>query len=129
MFTHIKTSKANKEVVSNLTRKLNLGAENVIARIALAYSLKSNNKLDIKNLQDSGGKEYSRKVLFGDYDKYYLALVAQHYQLHITNQDLGKYVKLHLDEGLNLLNEEVSLNSNIDGFNFLVEKIETVMVN
>jgi DNA sulfur modification protein DndE len=58
-----------------------------------------------------------------------LALVAQHYQLHITNQDLGKYVKLHLDEGLNLLNEEVSLNSNIDGFNFLVEKIETVMVN
>jgi DNA sulfur modification protein DndE len=102
---------------------LNLGAENVIARIALAYSLKSNNKLDVKNLQDSGGKEYSRKVLFGDYDKYYMALVAQHYQLHITNQDLGKYVKLHLDEGLNLLNEEVSLNSNIDGFNFLVEKI------
>jgi DNA sulfur modification protein DndE len=55
--------------------------------------------------------------------------VAQHYQLHITNQDIGKYVKLHLDEGLNLLNEEVSLNSNIDGFNFLVEKIETGMVN
>jgi DNA sulfur modification protein DndE len=123
MFTHIRTSKDNKEVVSKLTRKLNLGAENVIARIALAYSLKSNNKLDVKNLQDSGGKEYSRKVLFGDYDKYYMALVAQHYQLHITNQDLGKYVKLHLDEGLNLLNEEVSLNSNIDGFNFLVEKI------
>jgi DNA sulfur modification protein DndE len=123
MFTHIRTCKDNKEVVSKLTRKLNLGAENVIARIALAYSLKSNNKLDIKDLKDSGGKEYSRKVLFGDYDKYYMALVAQHYQLHITNQDLGKYVKLHLDEGLNLLNEEVSLNSNIDGFNFLVEKI------
>jgi DNA sulfur modification protein DndE len=100
MFTHIRTSKDNKEVVSKLTRKLNLGAENVIARIALAYSLKSNNKLDIKNLQDSGGKEYSRKVLFGEYDKYYLALVAQHYHLHISNQDLGKYVKLHVDDGL-----------------------------
>jgi DNA sulfur modification protein DndE len=123
MFTHIRTNKDNKEIVSKLTRKLNLGAENVIARIALAYSLKSNNKLDIKNLKDSGGKEYSRKVLFGDYDKYYLALVAQHYQLHITNQDIGKYVKLHLDEGLNLLNEEVSLNSNIDGFKFLMQKI------
>jgi DNA sulfur modification protein DndE len=49
MFTHIRTSKDNKEVVSKLTRKLNLGAENVIARIALAYSLKSNNKLDVKN--------------------------------------------------------------------------------
>ncbi|MBZ9650997.1 DndE family protein [Psychroflexus montanilacus] len=101
MFTHVRTSKANKEVVSQLTRKLNLGAENVIARIALAYSLKSSKKLDLNDIQDSGGKEYSRKVLFGDYDKYYLALVAQLYQLHISNQDLGKYVKLHLDEGLN----------------------------
>jgi DNA sulfur modification protein DndE len=128
MFTNIRTSKDNKEVVSKLTRKLNLGAENVIARIALAYSLKSNNKLDIKNLQDSGGKEYSRKVLFGDYDKYYLALVAQHYQLHISNQDIGKYVKLHLDDGIQLLNEEINERSNIDGFDFLVEKIETGLI-
>jgi len=49
-----------------------------------------------KNLQDSGGKEYSRKVLFGDYDKYYLALVAQHYQLHITNQDLREVCEVTL---------------------------------
>ena len=111
-FTHIKTSKANKEVVSQLTRKLNLGAENVIARIALAYSLKSNKKLDLKDVQDSGGKAYSRKVLFGDYDKYYIALVAQHYQLHISNQDLGKYVKLHVDNGLKILDkEELNINS------------------
>jgi DNA sulfur modification protein DndE len=122
MFTHIRTSKANKEVVSQLTRKLNLGAENVIARIALAYSLKSNEKLDLKNIQDSGGKEYSRKVLFGNYDKYYLALMAHHYQLHISNQDIGKYVKLHVDVGLEIINKEVELKSNIDGFNFLSGK-------
>ena len=112
-FTHIRTSKANKEVVSQLTRKLNLGAENVIARIALAYSLKSNKKLDLKDVQDSGGKAYSRKVLFGDYDKYYIALVAQHYQLHITNQDLGKYLKLHVDDGLEILQKDENLISNI----------------
>ena len=106
MFTHIRTSKDNKEVVSQLTRKLNLGAENVIARIALAYSLKTNKKLDINYLQDSGGKEYSRKVLFGNYDKYYLALVAQNYQLHISNQDLGKYIKLHIDDGLKNLSKK-----------------------
>ncbi|SHE83356.1 DNA sulfur modification protein DndE [Psychroflexus salarius] len=106
MFTHVRTSKANKEVVSQLTRKLNLGAENVIARIALAYSLKTNKKLDLSDIQDSGGKEYSRKVLFGDYDKYYLALVAQHYQLHISNQDLGKYVKMHVDDGLDLIKDK-----------------------
>ncbi|MGM0636556.1 MAG: DndE family protein [Bacteroidota bacterium] len=116
MFTHVRTSKANKEVVSQLTRKLNLGAENVIARIALAYSLKTNKKLDLKDIQDSGGKEYSRKVLFGNYDKYYLALVAQHYQLHISNQDLGKYVKLHLDDGLGLLNGKDHLKNTLNLF-------------
>ena len=41
MFTQIKTSTKNRENVVELTRKFNLGAENVIARIALAYSLQS----------------------------------------------------------------------------------------
>jgi DNA sulfur modification protein DndE len=31
---------------------------------------------------------------------------------------------MHIDDGLNLLNEEVASNSNIDGFDFLIEKIE-----
>lgn len=123
MFTHVRTSKANKEVVSQLTRKLNLGTENVIARIALAYSLKSGKKLKISDLKDSGGKEYHRKVLFGDHDKYYLALVAQHYQLHISNQDLGKYVKLHLDDGLELLYYEVGHKYNLDNIDFSISKI------
>ena len=39
MFTSIRTSKANKEIVTELSRKFNLGAENTVARIALAYSL------------------------------------------------------------------------------------------
>ena len=111
MFTHIKTSKANKEVITKLTQKNNLGAENVIARIALAHSLKNEKKLSLKDLKDSGGKEYSRKVLFGNYDQYYLALVAQNYDLHISHQDLGKYVKLHLDDGIRLIHNSISNNS------------------
>ena len=124
MFTHIRTSKENKEVVSQLTRKLNLGTENYISRIALTYSLSKDRVLDIKDIQNSSGKEYSNSVLFGDYADYYVGMVALHYGIHISDKDLGKYVKLHIDDGLNLLNEEVSCNSNIDGFDFLVEKIE-----
>ena len=37
----IKTSTKNKELVTQLTRKFASGAENVIARIAIAYSLTS----------------------------------------------------------------------------------------
>ncbi|WP_262903017.1 DndE family protein [Psychroflexus longus] len=96
-----------------------MGAENVIARIALAYSLKSNKKLDLNDIQDSGGKEYSRKVLFGNYDKYYLALVAQHYQLHISNQDLGKYVKMHVDDGLQNLFSKLESKSDTSALIFI----------
>ena len=124
MFTHIRTSKENKEVVSQLTRKLSLGTENIIARIALTYSLSNERKLEIKDLQNSSGKEYSKAVLFGNYLDYYLGLVAVHYDLHISDKDLPKYIKMHIDDGLELLDEEVSNRSNIDGFDFLVEKIE-----
>ncbi|SNQ43839.1 DndE family protein [Cellulophaga lytica] len=124
MFTHIRTSKENRDVVAQLTRKLNLGTENIISRIALTYSLSQDKKLKIKDIQNSSGKEYSRSVLFGDYLDYYLGMVALHYDIHISDKDLGKYVKLHIDDGLQLLNNEINSNSNIDGFDFLVNKIQ-----
>ncbi len=124
MFTQIRTSKENREVVAKLTRKLNLGTENIISRIALTYSLSQDRVLDIKDIQNSSGKSYSNAVLFGDYMDYYLGMVALHYNIHISDKDLGKYVKMHIDDGLQLLNEEVSSNSNMDGFDFLVEKTE-----
>jgi DNA sulfur modification protein DndE len=123
MFTQIKTSKENKEVVALLTRKLGLGTENVIARIAYTYSLSQDKKLDLNDIKDAGGKEYSKSVLFGEYYDMYLGLLCVHYGLYKTDKDIGRYIKMHVDEGLQLLNEEVNERSNIDGFDFLSEKI------
>lgn len=128
MFTHIRTSKENRYVVAQLTRKLNLGTENIISRIALTYSLSLDRKMDITNIQNSSGKEYSSKVLFGDYMDYYVGMVALHYDLHISDKDLAKYVKMHIDDGLELLNEEVNSKTNLDGFDFLVEMIKGSLV-
>ena len=100
MFKSIKTSKANKEIITQLTRKYNLGAENVIARIALAYSLEHDGKLSLDDLQDSQGKEYSRSVLLGSYEDIYLGLLYSKYKLNPSNSLVQKYLKLHLDEGL-----------------------------
>jgi DNA sulfur modification protein DndE len=123
MFTQIKTSKKNKEIVSYLTRKLGFGTENIIARIAYSYSLSKGNQLDLNNIENSMGKEYSKSVLFGDYADIYIALVCTHYNLYKTDKDISKYIKMHVDEGLQLLNKEVEERSNIDGFDFLSEKI------
>ena len=124
MFSHIKTSKENKEIVTELTNKLSLGTENIISRIALAYSLSLSNKLDINDIEDSNGKEYSSKVLFGDYAEYYGGMLAMNYRVHISDKDLSKYAKMHIDHGLQLLNQEINEQGNIDGFDFLIEKIE-----
>lgn len=106
MFTHIRTSKENKEVVTLLTRKHGLGAENVIARLAIAQSLEKGEKLDIKNVSDSGGKEYSKAVLFGEYESFYVGMICTFYGIHKSHRNLSKYIKLHLDMGLKNINND-----------------------
>ena len=123
MFTQIKTSKDNKDVVARLSRKLNLGTENIIARMAFSYSLSLDRKLSLNDLSDFGGKEYSRTVLFGDYEDIYIGLVCIHYHIYKTDKDLSKYVKLHIDDGLELLDKDFTSQSNVDGFDFIVDKV------
>lgn len=123
MFSHIRTSKENKETVTKLTNKLSLGTENIIARIALTYSLSKGTRMELSDMKDSGGKSYSKAVLFGEYSDYYLGIMAVHYNVHASNTDLPKLIKMHIDDGLRLLNEEFN-SGTIDGFDFLVEKIK-----
>jgi DNA sulfur modification protein DndE len=123
MFSSIKTSRQNKDLVQELTRKLGLGAENVIARIAFTYSLSKERSLDIKDIRDSQGKEYSAKILFGEYISYYVAMVAVHYNIYKTDKDVAKYIKMHVDDGLELIHDEFA-KSNLSGIEYLLQKIE-----
>lgn len=124
MFTHIKTSRENRQLVSKLTRKLNLGTENIIARIAFTYSLAKDNKLDLNEIKDSQGKEYSKTVLFGNNLPYYISLLCVHYNIYKTDKDIPKYIKMHIDDGLQLINKELQDNPNLDGFEYIIEKID-----
>lgn len=125
MFNSIKTSRANKLVVTELSRKFNLGAENVFARIALAYSLAQDRQLSLSDIADSQGKEYSKNVLFGSNLPYYIGLICVKYGLYKTDKDIPKYVKLHIDDGLQLMNKELRNNPNLNGYDYLIDKIET----
>ena len=123
MFTQIKTSSKNKENVVSLTQKFNLGAENVIARIAIAVSLASGNRFSPLDVKDSGGKEYSKNVLFGAFYHIYLALICTHYNIADTDKDIPRYFKLHLDDGLEIIASEVKDNPNLVGYDYLFDKI------
>ena len=124
MFTQIKTSKQNRVVVTNLSRKFNLGAENVVARIALTYSLSKGHKLSLNDIKDSQGKEYSKSVLFGTNYPFYLGLICVHYNLYKTDKDIPKYIKMHVDDGLELMNKELLDNPNLNGIDYLIDKID-----
>ena len=123
MFTSIKTSKANKQIVTDLSRKFNLGAENIIARIAFTYSLSKNRVLSLTDIADSQGKEYSKNVLFGSNTPYYIGLICVKYRIYKTDKDIPKYIKLHIDDGLQLMNNELIDNPNLNGYDYLIDKI------
>jgi DNA sulfur modification protein DndE len=122
-FNQIKTSFENREAVTILTRKFNLGAENIIARIAIAYSLQNDARFSPLDVKDSGGKEYSRNVLFGSLYPIYVAMICTHYNIQDTNKDIPRYFKLHLDDGLERIMQDFKNNPNLIGFDYLFDKI------
>lgn len=129
MFTSIKTSRANKDIVTDLSRKFNLGAENIIARIALTYSLSKDRLLSLTDIADSQGKEYSKNVLFGNNLPYYIGLICVKYGLYKTDKDIPKYIKLHIDDGLQLMNKELQDNPNLNGYDYIIDKITNGLEN
>lgn len=124
MFNSVKTSKKNKEIVTQLTSKLGLGAENTIARIAFAQSLAQNRIMDLTSIQDSQGKEYNSRVLFGDYADIYVAMICVQYDLNKVNRDIPKYIKMHLDDGLEMIQHEFDKKTSMSGMDFVINKIE-----
>lgn len=123
MFKQIKTSGANRQVVTDLTRKLGLGAENIVARLAIAYSLGRRHKFSPTEVLDSSGKEYSANVLFGSNEKLYIAMLCTLYGITENDKNISRLFKAHLDDGLQLIDKELKDNPNISGFDYLIDKI------
>lgn len=126
MLLHIKTSEANKRVVQELTKRMfpQGQTENVISRIALAYSISLGARLDLSDMRDSRGKEYKEETLFGSNKTYYVALVCQHYGIHKEDINLPRYLKMHVDDGLERLEKIFTTNKSYTGLDFLIDSIE-----
>lgn len=117
--------KTSWELVRKLTNRLSLGDENHIARISLAYSLAKqvdynpNITYHFEKL-----KEYKDNTLFGRYQNYYVSLICQKYQLNKDNEEIKKYIKWHIDNGLELIDSYLEENPNISALDFLLDQIE-----
>jgi len=106
----IKTAEAFKLPIASQTRAWDLGAENVIARMAFTTSLEKAEPIDIENLLDSKGKEYNAKVLFGSFRTTYESMLCLREGITPSHPDFKKFVKAHVDRGLGVLIEYGNLD-------------------
>ncbi len=121
---NISTSPENQALVKRLTQRMDLGTENHIALMALTYSLCQGHRLDLsQDLKPAGGKAYKAHILFGDYKAYYIALICQRYQIHKSDANVKKYLKLHIDDGLLRIHRFFEENKGASGADFLLESI------
>lgn len=128
MQINIRTSEANQEIVRKLTSKLPVGTkENVIARIALGYSLQNGKRFAPSEftIYDSKGKEYKDHILFdAKYRDFYIALICQHYGVYKTNENIPRYLKLHIDHGLELMDNLFGSHNNYTFLDFLMGDLD-----
>jgi len=115
----IKTSKENREIVAKLSRKLGLGSENHISRIAFSYSINSDKKLNVSKIKNSSGKEYSKSVFFGNNFDLYVGMVCMKYGIHSSDNDILKYIKMHVDDGLESINDLIEEQGIQNGFDLI----------
>ena len=114
----IKTAEKFKLPIAAQSRSWDLGAENVIARMAFAISLEMEEPIAIDQMLDSKGKEYPSKVLFGEYQSVYEGMLSQRESLPPSHPNFKKLVKCHVDRGLDrlLAHSSMDLSQIIDFF-------------
>ena len=112
----IRLSKENDELLHKLKSLYNFKNESVIPRIAFSYSLMTGKIFNYKTEQtlSSDGKEFrDDRMLFGSLIAdtsnlvIYKAVLDQHYNKSTFEEEFIKLFKLHLNHGLNLLDNKI----------------------
>lgn len=119
-----KTSEANREIVSKLKGKFEAEHENIVAQFAIAYSISQGRHFKVEDAKDSGGKEYRDHLLGGNRYYIFTSLIRQHYNLNKSSTEIPKLLKIHLDDGLELMAKFLEENPSFTGFEFLLYLIE-----
>jgi len=119
----IRISKRNSELIDQLTTLYNFKYDGIIARVGFCLSLQLNKKFELMDDTQIGsdGKDWrDERALFGvsaddkSYYAIYKAMLDQHYNQTLTEDDFVKLFKRHLDFGLEKINTELQ-DKNITG--------------
>ena len=121
----IRISKQNDEIIDRLKSLFKFNSEGIVPRIAFAYSLQTNKKFDLNFdiAPGSDGRDFrDDRGLFGTIVEgrsnypIFKAILDQHYQKSLFEDDFSKLFKLHLEHGLNKLDKELSKGDYTSGY-------------
>ena len=121
----IRISKRNSEVIDHLTALYNFKFDGIIARIAFTYSLQLNKKFDLneESSLSSDGKDWrDDRALFGvssgekSNAVIYKAILDQHYNKILSEDEFIKLFKRHLDFGLEKIQTDLEDKNITSGY-------------
>lgn len=106
MTNKLHTSKRTLEIFNSLGQSLGLQPF-ILAKIAIALSVRKGELLPDDYLTDNDGLELSRQTIFGDHDLLFKTVIVNQ-QGKMTGEDdyFPMIVKAHLDRGAKLLDDE-----------------------
>lgn len=106
MTNKLHTSKSTLEIFNSLGQSLGLQPF-ILAKLAIALSVRKGELLPDDYLTDNDGLELSRQTIFGDHDLLFKTVIVNQ-QGKMTGEDdyFPMIVKAHLDRGAKLLEDE-----------------------
>ena len=111
----LRTSKKTSDILKSLQSSTNL-TPNILARLAVSLSMKQTSQPEIE-VKDTTGLEFNRNTLTGEYDYVYKALITQHAQIEVKDEEyFPSLFNAHLERGIDVLNNEYKHAGNADRF-------------
>jgi len=123
----IRISKQNDEIIDKLKSLYKFNAEGIIPRIAFSYSIQRNRKFDLEKdaIPSADGRDFrDDRGLFGTIVEgrsnypIFKAILDNHYEKSLYEDEFSKLFRLHLDYGLNKIENELE-SVNITGGNHI----------
>jgi DNA sulfur modification protein DndE len=131
----IRISKQSEEIIDKLNNLYNFKYEGIIPRIAFAISIMNNKAFEFSNnisLSADGRDFRDDRSLFGTIIEgrsnypIFKAVLDQHYNKLLTEEEFSKLFRLHLDDGLMIISKEIKNKDITTGshINYLMKQVK-----
>ncbi|MFC4306396.1 DndE family protein [Cohnella boryungensis] len=110
----LRTSRKIENEIKSLQQLLNLQPY-ILVRLAVALSLRSDERILVENYRDNSGLEFNRSTITGEFDALFKAMIIEHTGHPLSDDEyFPSYFKAHLERGIPMLSEHYRYAGNVE---------------